>query len=125
MSPGRFWLSTVLVAVAFGGLVAVAFPYGALDLESAAQRERAWLLTVWTAGVMAICFGVAGLVSAVSPIGVREIAESRSVLDAINAQRDIRRQRESEPFYNFAGWTTMTGVFLLVVYFAGWLVIAS
>src|SRR5690606_27417954 len=108
-----------------GGLVALAFPYGALDLETVAERERAWLLTVWTAGVMAICFGVAGLVSAVSPIGVREIAESTSVVDAIEAQRDSRRQRAAAPFYNFAGWTTTTGVFLLVVYFAGWLLLGS
>jgi hypothetical protein len=121
VSPVRFWLTAVLAALGFGGLVTIALPYDALGLATPVDRERAWLLTVWTAGVMAICFGVAGLVSAVSPIGVREIAESGSVLDAINAQRDSRQQRAAAPFYNFAGWMTMTGVFLLAVYFAGWL----
>lgn len=122
MRPRLFWSSALLAAVAVGGLIAIAFPYGLLDIETPADRERAWLLTTWTAGVLAICFGGAGLLSTLSPVSFRDVAEAGSVPAAIEAHRAARLGREPL-FYNFAGWTVATGFLLLVVYFGGWLVL--
>ncbi len=123
MNPPRFWAISLLVAAALGALLAVAFPYGPLGIESVADRQRAWLLSVWTAGVMAICFGATGLMAVLSPISFRDISESTSVTAAIDAHREVRRQHSSSRFYNAAGLTVATGFCLLLVYFAGWLII--
>lgn len=121
--PLFFWISSILAAVAFAALVGVLFPYEAIGLETPADRERAWLLTTWTSGVMAICFGAAGLLSNLSPLGFRDVHDVGSVTAALEARREeIRRTRASGILYNFAGWTVCTGVWLVLVYFAGWIV---
>lgn len=120
MSRPRFWLSALSAALVFAALAAWLFPYEALRLESDSDRHRAWLLTLWTAGVMCICFGATALLSTVIPIGFREVAEAGSVSAAHEARRrDAGRER---PFYNFGGWLLTTGVVLLVIYASGWLV---
>lgn len=124
MRPLHFWLTAAGTAALIGALVALFFPFGPLGIETAAERQRAWLLTVWTAGVMAVCFGAAGLLSAVAPIGFRDVAEAGSVLDAIDARREARKRQDAHNFYNFAGWTVSTGGMLLILYFAGWIVTA-
>lgn len=121
MKPAYFWGSAILVAVAFGGLVGFVFPFEAVGLETAADRRRGWLLIVWTAGVLALCFGATGLLGALTPIGFRDVAEAGSVPAAIAAHRDSRRQMEVSRFYNFAGWTVSVGTLLILIYFAGWL----
>jgi hypothetical protein len=123
MRPSRFWPTALLAAVVIAGLLAVAFPYGSLGIETLADRQRAWLLTVWTVGVMAICFGVTGLLAVLSPISFRDISESVSVTAAIDAHREVRRQHSSSRFFNGAGWTVTTGFFLLLFYFGGWFII--
>jgi hypothetical protein len=125
MNPSRFWITSVIAALVLGALVAVGFPFGLLGVADGIERERAWLLTIWTLGVMSVCFGVSGLAATLSPISVRDIAERGSVVGAIEARRESRRDRAANPFYNFAGWITTTGFFLLLVYFAGWLLLGS
>ena len=124
MRPAYFWASSAATAAAMGALAAIAFPFGALGLETVDERQRAWLLTVWTCGIMAVCFGVTGLLGGLNPIGVRDVAEAGSVRAAVDARREANRKREKS-FYNFAGWTVSTGGFLLLVYFAGWLALSS
>lgn len=119
MNRRTFWLTAPVAAGVFAALAAIALPYGMLGLDSEAERIRGWLLTVWTAGVLAICFGASGLLGGLLPITFRDVAEAGSVGAAIDARRDARRS-ESSPFYNFAGWLVTTGAFLLLVYFAGW-----
>ncbi len=94
------------------------FPYGALDIEPGPERHSAWLLTLWTTGVMCICFGGAALLSSVVPIGIRDVAEAGSV----SAAHEARRSQSSgpSPFFNFGGWLLTTGSFLLMIYFAAW-----
>src|SRR5690606_40771519 len=96
----RFWASAVAVAVAWAVIAPLVLPYEALGLESAAARGRAWLLTLWTSGVMSICFGAAGLLGYVSPIGFKEVAEAGSLMQAIEARR--RARREGSFHQNFA-----------------------
>jgi hypothetical protein len=123
MNPTRFWITSILAALVLGALVSVGFPFDLLGLEAGMERRRAWLLTVWTLGVMSVCFGASGLAATLSPISVRDIAERGSVAAAIEARRGSRRDRSESPFYNFAGWITVTGFFLLLIYFAGWLLL--
>ncbi len=125
MRPRTFWLTSIAAAGAFSAAAALLFPYGPLGIETVADRERAWLLTTFTAGVMAICFGASALLAgAYSPVTVRDIDEAGNVLAALEARRETARRLRSTPFfYNFAGWTIATGVFLLLVYFCGWILL--
>jgi hypothetical protein len=120
MNQKRFWISAIGGAVVFAALMALLFPYRSLGMTTLPEMQRAWLLTVFTGGVMAICFGVSGLLSAVSPVTFSEVHDAGSVTAALDARREARRQLAS-PFYNFAGWTVSTGIFLILIYFAGWI----
>jgi hypothetical protein len=120
MKRHHFWGSSFLAAAAFGALLGLLFPFGALGLETSAERNQVWLLTLWTSGVMAICFGASGLLIAITPIGFKDVVEAGSVVGAIEARR-AERQTDS-PFYNFAGWTVATGLFLILIYFVVWIV---
>jgi hypothetical protein len=98
------------------------FPYAQLGIDTPDDRLRTWLLTTWTSGVMAICFGAAGLLSTVSFIGFRDVHEVGSVTAALDAQREEASRRRASGIYNFAGWTFCTGVCLIAVYFVAWLI---
>ena len=110
--PLRFWGSAV------AALAAWLLPYRALGLDSAALRWQAWLLTVWTAGVIAICFGLAGLVGYGAPLGVREVAEAGSLTGAMEARRLARRGTGARG--GLAGWLIATGAALVGIYFVAW-----
>jgi hypothetical protein len=118
-----FWMSALGVALLIAALAALLLPYGVLGMDTLADRQRGWLLTVWTAGVMGICFGGSGLLAAVAPISFRDVAEAGSVPSAIEAYREARERQGPSPFFNFAGWTASTGGFLVLIYFAGWAMI--
>src|SRR5688572_6976453 len=102
MSRVYFWGSALGVALAVAGLSALALPYEWIGLETTADRTRAWLLTVWTAGMMAICFGVAGLLSGITPIGIRDVVEAGSVSSAVETRRETIRRQGAADFFNFA-----------------------
>jgi len=121
MKRTTFWLTSLAAALGLGLLLAFAFPYGLIGLDAPADRNRGWLLTLWTSGVMAICFGASGLLSSMNPLGFRDVADVGSVSAALEARREARQRQQEAPFYNFAGWTVMTGVFLLMIYFGAWL----
>lgn len=118
MSRSRFWLSSVAATLVFAAAAAWLFPYGALNIEAGPARHRAWLLILWTSGVMCICFAAAALLSTVVPIGIRDVADAGSVGAAREAR--LRNAGGGRSFYNFGGWLLTTGILLLVTYFAGW-----
>ena len=115
----RFWGSAILVALLFSAATALLLPYDALRLWTEPERWRAWLLTMWTGGVLAVLFGLSGLFGVASPLGFREVAEAGSVMKAMETRH---RARSAQPaFYqNFAWWLVFTGLMLIVVYFAAW-----
>lgn len=115
----RFWLTAAVVAAAWSVLASILLPYDALGLEGGAERSRAWLLTLWTSGVLAICFGSAGLLGHMTPLGFREVAEAGSLTRAIEDRRRSRRQGAG--FHaNFAWWLIITGAMIIVIYFFVW-----
>lgn len=118
-----FWGSAVLAAVVFAALVPVLMPYERLRLVEAADRERAWLLTVFCGGVMAVLFGMAGLLSGPRLTTVRDVVEAGSVGKALEArERAVKEQgRERLRWRNFAGWLIAAGAALVGCYFALWL----
>jgi hypothetical protein len=116
----RFWGSAVLVAVTFAAMTALLTPYETIGAETDTDRHRVLLLILWTSGVMAVCFGAAGLLAAVTPLGFRDVAETGSVKAAIEA-RQLASRRIEDRFFNFAGWMLATGVFLIGIYFAAWI----
>ncbi|MEX2583786.1 MAG: hypothetical protein WD766_10960 [Gemmatimonadota bacterium] len=118
--PSVFWTSSMLVALTFAGLSSLLMPYEALGIDTGPDRQQTWLLTLWTSGVMAICFGVAGLLTNISPLGFRDVHDSGSVTAALDARREESQRQRASGIYNFAGWTIVTGAALILVYFGAW-----
>ncbi|MEX0912223.1 MAG: hypothetical protein WD737_01225 [Gemmatimonadota bacterium] len=121
MRPRYFWTTSLVGALVFAAAAALLFPYGPLQIDTTAGREQAWLLTLWTAGVMAICFGASGLLASFAPLGFRDVADAGSVRAAVEARQEERSRQGSNTFYNFAGWTVSMGFWLVIVYFIGWI----
>ena len=116
----RFWGWAVGTALAFAALAALLLPYEALGLRTPEERERAWLLTVWTAGVLAVLFGITARVGGLGGIGWREVEEAGSVREAV----ERRRRSESAELTRRADlWIIAFGAVLVAVYFAGWMVL--
>lgn len=118
-TPLRFWGSALLAALGFAAAVALLFPYATLGMESEPERERAWLVTVWTAGVMAILFGLAGTFGAFRMIGIREVKEAGS----ISAAQERQRQTLSSGAPRRAWFPVAAGGWLVVIYFVGWFIL--
>lgn len=115
----RFWIAAICFAGGWAVASSYLFPYEALGLETGAERLRVWLLFLWTSGLMAICFGAAGVLSYGGPIGFREVAESGSLTGAMTARRRARLGRGSL-YTNFAWWLIVTGALLIGIYFVAW-----
>jgi hypothetical protein len=111
-----FWGSAALFAAAFAALVPVVFPFGALRLITPEDRERVWLLTVFCAGVMALLFGLSGLMGTLGYIGVQDVREAGSVIEAMK-QRARARRTDSLTTRSFGVWIVAAGVFLIATYF--------
>jgi hypothetical protein len=108
-----------VAAVCISALAAL-LPYApALGAATAADRGRIWLLTVWTAGVLAILFGIAGWISGHKGLGFRDVATAGS-LEAAAEQRKARGPMTPQ---GFAPAVVVTGAMLMLIYFAGWLVL--
>jgi hypothetical protein len=116
-----FWASALSVAVVFAASAAAFLPYESLRLHSAAERERAWLLTVWTGGIVAILFGLSARLGVFTGIGFREVAEARSIRKALEAHRQRLKGPPSEFSRSFDSWLIVTGALLVTIYFIGWL----
>jgi hypothetical protein len=115
----RFWGSALVLAALFTAATAYLFPFDALRLVTGPDRQRVWLLTLWTAGVMSILFGLAGLLGYGGPIGYGEVQEAGSFAEARERRRLARR--DAPGFYrNFAWWLVCTGALLVAAYFAAW-----
>ena len=115
----RFWGCAFGLALLLASASAVLFPYEALRITSEAERARAWLLTLWTGGVLAILFGLAGLLTFAAPLGFREVHDAGSVTAAREA-RDQARPRGTAFHDNFAWWLVCTGLVLILLYFVAW-----
>lgn len=119
--PLTFWGSALAVAMAFAGLVPLLFPFHRLGLVTDADRDRVWLLVVFTAGVMAILFGAAAWVGGPRMLTVRDVVEGGGI-ERARSQRDRadRSQSERRRYGNPASWAVATGGFLLAIYFVLW-----
>jgi hypothetical protein len=118
----RFWGLAVGAAALFALLSALLLPFDVLGIHTAAERQRAWLLTLWTAGVLAILFGAAALLGAFGGIGAREVIAAGSVHEAVDREQKARRRWGGASFHtSFAWWTITTGALLIVIYFVAWI----
>ena len=115
--PARFWGSALLAAAIIAALATLVPLIGPLGLETPAARQRAWLLTVWTVGVMALLFGLSARLGGLRSLGVREVASAGSLRAAMEERR---RAGAAERGSRFDLWISATGLFLVGIYFAGW-----
>lgn len=117
-----FWGSAVLVAAAFAALVPLVFPYGVLRLVTEADRERAWMLTVFCTGVMAVMFGLSGALGGPKLIGYQDVMEAGSIAEARARVQPTHADREARRYErNFGVWLMVTGAFLIAIYFGLWI----
>ena len=115
----RFWGSSIVLAVVFAAAAALLFPFDSLGQGAPEDRVRVWLLILWTAGVLAVLFGAAGLLAFWTPLGFREVHDAGSV----TAAREVRVQARprGQGFHeNFAWWLVCTGLVLILLYFVAW-----
>ena len=116
----RFWGLAMGVAVLVALAAAVLLPYEAIGLRTGEERERAWMLTVWTAGVFAILFGLTARLGGAPGLSVRDVEEAGSVAAAVEARR---RSRKVDEGFRVDVWLVATGGILVGIYFLGWLVL--
>lgn len=114
----RFWGSAAGVSIVFAALVPLLFPFRAMGMDPAVERERVWLVVVFYTGVLMILFGVGAWVSGRRSVGIRDVVDAGGVKQALD--RAAAAKAAEEPGYtrNAAAWTVVTGVLLLVIYFA-------
>lgn len=115
----RFWGWAVGVAAAVAVAAALLLPYEAIGLRTEPERERAWLLTVWTAGVMAVLFGATARLGR-RGVGFRDVVDAGSARGAVEARRSAERGGAGEML---DVWLVATGGILVGIYFAGWLLL--
>lgn len=117
-----FWGSALACAAGVSFLVPALFPYESLGLHTAAERERAWLLTLWVGGVLAILLGMTSVLGGLGGIGIREVVESGSVDRALETRKRTTRRWGEDSFHrSFDWWLVCTGLLLVGAYFVAWL----
>lgn len=118
-----FWGSAALAAAAFAALTPLLLPYGKLGLTAVADRERAWMLTVFCGGVLALLFGASGMLGTTRYLSVRDVHDAGSVKDALHRHVQASRATgDGGPYTrNFGLWVIATGAFLLAIYSVLWI----
>jgi hypothetical protein len=111
-----FWGSAVGAGVVFALLVPVLFPFRALGMSPAADRDRVWLLTVFCAGVMALMFGASGAVGG-RFLGIRDVYFAGSARDALEKHEQAGRAVKARGWMNAGTWTVAFGGSLIAIYF--------
>ena len=123
-SARMFFGSAAAFAVVFAALVPVLFPFGLIGRYSPADRERVWLVTVFATGVMMALFGISARLGGFSFITTRAVVESGGVRNVLAHRAAEKRKQAREDAGGFRGdfavWITVTGVFLVGIYFALW-----
>jgi len=112
----RFWGSAVLAAGVFAVLARLLFPFGALGLESAGERARVWLLTVFCAGVMGVLFGLSGVLGS-RYLGIRDVYFARGVPEAVDWHRKAGAAPRRRGWLNAGVWILAFGASLIAIYF--------
>ena len=115
-----FWGAAIAVALLVAVLSALLLPYGTIGLDSLEERQRAWLLTLWTAGVMSVLLGVSSLLGAFSGLGLRDALEAGSLQRAQAARRESLSGEERAFHRSFGWWLVCEGGLLVATYFAAW-----
>ena len=112
----RFWGSAVGAAAAFALLVPLLFPFRALGLDPAAVRPRIWMLAVFCAGVMALMFGLSGILGS-RYLGVRDVYFARGVAQAVDWHQKAGAVPRRGVWLNAGSWTVAFGATLIAIYF--------
>jgi len=112
----RFWGSAVGAAAAFALLVPLLFPFRALGLDPAADRPRIWMLAVFCAGVMALMFGLSGVLGS-RYLGVRDVYFARGVAAAVDLHQKAGAVPRRRGWLNAGTWMLAFGASLIAIYF--------
>lgn len=117
MSPAlRFWGSAAAASIGFPALV----PLLIAVADPVEDHRFVWLLTVFTAGVMLMLFGLAALISGRRSVGLRDVIEAKGVGAALARARQDRTESAAYTS-NAAVWCVVTGALLFAAYLALWM----
>ncbi|HEX6041262.1 hypothetical protein [Longimicrobium sp.] len=114
----RFWGSAAATSIVFAALVPLLFPFRAMGMDPAVERDRVWLVVVFYTGVLMILFGLGAWISGRRSVGLRDIVDAGGVKQALDRADAARAADEPGYTRNAAAWAVVTGVLLLVIYFA-------
>lgn len=114
----RFWGSAAGASIVFAALVPFVVPFRAIGLDPAVERDFVWQLTVFCTGVMLILFGVGAWISGRRSVTMRDVVDAGGVPQALNRANVARPADETRYTQNAAAWCVVTGVLLLLIYFA-------
>lgn len=114
----RFWGSAAGVSIAFAALVPVLFPFRAIGLDPAVERERVWLVVVFYTGVLLVLFGSGAWIGGRRSVGLRDVFEAGGVRQALDRAGPAEADRDAGYTQNAAAWSVVTGVLLITIYFA-------
>jgi hypothetical protein len=96
--------------------VPVLFPFRAMGLDPAADRDRIWLLSVFCAGIMAVLFGASGTLGG-RFLGIRDVYFAGSVKQAADRHREAGEALKTRGWMNAGVWTIAFGLSLIAIYF--------
>ena len=111
-----FWGSAAGAAAVLALLVPVLFPFRAMGLDPAADRDRIWLLAVFCAGAMALLFGASGVLGG-RFLGIRDVYFAGSAKQAIDRHRESGEAMKTRGWMNAGVWTIAFGLCLIAIYF--------
>lgn len=114
----RFWGSAAGASIVFAALVPLLFPFRAMGMDPAVERTRVWLVVVFYTGVMLVLFGAGAWIGGKRSVGLRDILDAGGVKQALDQAAARTTEDESGYTRNAAAWCVVTGVLLLVIYFA-------
>lgn len=114
----RFWGSAAGVSIVFAALVPVLFPFRAIGLDPAVERERVWLVVVFYTGVLLVLFGLGAWIGGRRSVSLRDIVDAGGVPRALDRANVANPSDETAYTQNAAAWSVVTGVLLIMIYFA-------
>lgn len=118
-APLWFW-GTAAAAAVLVSAAALVVPYAVPGIDTDAEWTRAYLITVFCSGVMAVLFGTASALGTRLFV-VRDIVEAGSVAALHEKERQAAAERAGRPYTeNLALWVVAMGGFLIAIYFALW-----
>ena len=79
---------------------------------------RVWLVVVFYTGVLMVLFGLGAWIGGRRSVSLRDVVDAGGVPRALDRANAVAPQDEAGYTHNAAAWSVVTGVLLIMIYFA-------